>query len=283
MVTPRENWYDVETPDVSVIILNFNKSNLTKKCLEAIWANTLGYSYEIVVVDNGSAPDELKALADAGSHFRLIKLPENHHFGDGSNIGARHSTGRHLVFLNNDAFVSSNWLKPLISTLENYPDAGAAGSRIFSPYGRLQEAGGFVNESGHVLQVGIIKPYDPREEFQTRIVDYCSAACLAISKRFFDELGGFDPIYSPAYYEDVDMCLRIAAKHKFVYYCPELIVVHIKNATSSTVWNATELAQLVERNRRTFLSRWGDWLRARAENRAAPFPTCATIPGELRG
>jgi GT2 family glycosyltransferase len=278
MVTPRENWYDVDAPEVSVIILNFNKSDLTKKCLESVWENTFGFRYEIVVVDNGSTPDEVRALVDAGSHFRLIKLPENYHFGDGSNIGAQHSRGRYLVFLNNDAFVRSNWLKPLIHTLENYPDAGAAGSRFFSPDGQLQEVGGFINEVGQNIQVGTIKPYHPREEFETRIVDYCSAACLALSKKLFDELGGFDPIYSPAYFEDVDICFKIAAKHRFVYYCPESIVVHIRNATSNTVWNAAELVQLVEKNRQTFLSRWGHWLRARTENRAAPFPTFEPSP-----
>ena len=54
MLTPREKWYDANTPEVSIIILNFNKSDLTKECLEALWANTFGYRYEIAIVDNGS-------------------------------------------------------------------------------------------------------------------------------------------------------------------------------------------------------------------------------------
>jgi len=281
MMTPRDMWYDADTPDVSVVILNFNKSDLTRQCLEALWANTFGYRYEIVIVDNGSRAEEVQRLAQAGSHFRLIRLPENRYFGGGCNAGAQQSRGRHLVFLNNDAFVNSNWLQPLIVALEQYPDAGAAGPRMFSPDGRLQEAGAFVNEAAAPLRVGSIASYHPQEEFETRIVDYCSAACLAIPKRLFDELGGFDLLFTPGYYEDVDLCLKIAAASRFVYYCPESTVVHVGSATSNAVWNTAELTELFENNRRKFLARWGGWLKARAENREAPLPAPQAISGEL--
>jgi GT2 family glycosyltransferase len=226
-----------------------------------------------LVDDNGSIADEVRTLIDAGSSFRLIRLPENQYFGGGCNIGAQCSRGQYLVFLNNDAFVKSNWLEPLISALENYPDAGAAGPRILNPDGGLQEAGAFIDGLGHPHQVGTIKAFHPHEELETRIVDYCSAACLAVPKRIFSELGGFDPIYSPGYYEDVDLCLKIAATQRFVYYCSESAVTHINNATSNAVWSKAELSQLTEGNRQKLLMRWDDWLRARAENREVPFPT----------
>jgi GT2 family glycosyltransferase len=169
--------------------------------------------------------------------------------------------------------VNSNWLEPLISALENYPDAGVAGSRILNPDGGLQEAGAFIDELGHPYQVGTIKPYHPNEELETRVVDYCSGACLAVPKRIFSELGGFDPIFIPGYYEDVDLCLKIASTGRFVYYCADSTVIHVNNATSNAVWSKGELSQLIERNRQKLLSRWGNWLRARAENRDVPFPT----------
>ena len=273
MLTPLERWYDADTPEVSVVIPNFNKSDLTRKCLDALWANTNGYRYEIVVVDNGSSPDDVQNLVNAGPHLRLITLAENRYFGDACNTGAEHSKGRCLVFLNNDAFVTPDWLAPLIGVLDGCLDAGAAGPRFIDPDGQLQEAGGFIDETGNSLRVGQFKPYHPREEFERRIVDYCSAACLAVPKWLFAELGSFDPIYNPAYYEDVDLCLKIAAANRFVYYCPESTVIHIKNATSAHIWNAAELRQIIERNRRKFLSRWGNWLQARAENHEIPFPT----------
>lgn len=273
MLTPLEKWYDADTPEVSVVIPNFNKSDLTRKCLHALWANTNGYRYEIVVVDNGSSPDDVQNLINAGAHLRLIRLAENRYFGDACNTGAEHSKGRFLVFLNNDAFVTLDWLAPLIGVLDGCLDAGGAGPRFIDPDGQLQEAGAFIDETGNSLRVGQFEPYHPREEFERRIVDYCSAACLAVPKWLFAELGSFDPIYNPAYYEDVDLCLKIAAANRFVYYCPESTVIHIKNATAAHIWNAAELRQIIERNRQKFLSRWGNWLQARAENREIPFPT----------
>lgn len=115
--------------------------------------------------------------------------------------------------------------------------------------------------------------YHPGEELEVRVVDYCSAACLATLKQVFSELRGFDPIFSPAFYEDVDLCFRIAASGKFVYYCPASTVIHIQSATSTSLWQPAELGRLVSTNRLKFLSRWGNWLRARAENRDMPFPT----------
>jgi GT2 family glycosyltransferase len=199
--------------------------------------------------------------------LELIRLEENLGFGQGSNIGAERARGRFLVFLNNDAFVTPNWLGALIGLLEKVPCAGGAGPRFIWPDGRLQEAGSFMTESGDSIQVGRnFKPYDPREEFEVRIVDYCSAACLAVPKTIFAEVGGFDPVYQVAYYEDVDLCFKILAKKKFIYYCPDATVVHLSGMTATTVGDPVQLAKIITANRDTFLGRWGDLLRARAEN-----------------
>jgi GT2 family glycosyltransferase len=269
----RKDWYDAENPDVSIVIQTFNASELTKKCLSALSANTFGYRYEIIIVDNGSngsAPEHVQALAAVD--YRMVYLQAEFNFGEGCNAGAQQAKGEYLVFLNNDVSVNFGWLNPLIETLNGYPDAGAAGARALHPDGGLQEAGAFVDSDGFSIQVGTDKPYHPEEETKIRIVDYCSAACLAIPKALFSRLGGFDPIFRPAYYEDADLCLRIAGAGKRVYCCPQSTVVHIKNSTARIVWSAEELKAVVESNRQRFLRRWGPWLRARGSGHAAPVP-----------
>ena len=136
-------WYDPTAPAVSIIILNLNKSGLTRQCLREVWRYTEGHTYEIIVVDNGSKPEEFSKLADTPGLFKLIRLPVNRYFGEGNNIGVEASRGRYLVFLNNDAFVSKGWLEPLISTFGNEPNVGGVGPRMVYPDGRLQEAGAF--------------------------------------------------------------------------------------------------------------------------------------------
>jgi GT2 family glycosyltransferase len=257
-------WYDSIFPDVSIIILNFNAADLTKQCLDAIWMYTFDYRYEILVIDNGSKSDEAETLGRVDGYFRLIRLPENRHFSEGCNTGAREAKGRYLVFINNDAFVTDGWLSPLINGISNYPNAGAVGPRIEHPDGRLQEAGAYITETGSSIRIGDFEPYHVNEASEVRIVDYCSAACFLISKDLFDDLGGFDSLFSPAYYEDVDLCFRMRANGKYVYYCPDSTVVHLQNATSLQVWTKSELTEVIEVNRNRFLARWGNWLKNRA-------------------
>jgi GT2 family glycosyltransferase len=153
---------------------------------------------------------------------------------------------------------------------------------LINPDGTLQEAGSFIHESGYSLQVGRVGVYHPGEELEWRVVDYCSAACLAVPKAIFRELGGFDPVFCPAYFEDVDLCFRIAATGKFVVYCPASTVMHLKNITAAQIWTPGEMEKIIEANRLKFLSRWGEWLQSRADNHEISFPTRTfeTSPGK---
>ena len=148
-----ELWYDPIEPEVSIIILNLEKAELTKKCLEYISSHTCGRRYEVVVVDNGSSPEDFRKLAELEGNFHLVRLSANRFFGEGNNIGAERSKGKYLVFLNNDAFVTAGWLSPLIDLLERDDSLGGVGPRFLYPDGRLQEAGAFIDENGVAVQV----------------------------------------------------------------------------------------------------------------------------------
>jgi len=267
------SWYDAAAPDVSIIVINYNNSALTIKCLHEIWRHTYGKRYEIIVVDNGSAADDFRDLADIAGECHLIRLPVNRFFGEGNNIGVQAAHGRYVVFLNNDAFVTDNWLLPLINVLEGQLRAGAVGPKFLYPDGRLQEAGAFVaDEKGGIIQRGIAYPVDAADIAQVEIVDYCSAACLAMPREVFDCLGGFDPAFEPAYYEDVDLCFRIASLGLFIYFCPLTTVYHIGNATSKKWAQGLGLENIVEINRQKFVARWGEHLLAREASGGAQPP-----------
>ena len=163
--------YDPVSPEVSIIILNLNKSSLTATCLRAVWAKTTGRRYEIIVVDNGSDPDEFHLLESICGDFRLVRLPINRFFGEGNNIGVQASRGKYLVFLNNDAFVTESWLEPLIDALEREPQAGGAGPKFLYPEGKVQEAGGFVRSDGVVIQRGKRREMAAADLNHTTIVD----------------------------------------------------------------------------------------------------------------
>lgn len=269
---PTASLHAASPPEVSIIVLNYNRSDLTAQCLRHVFDNTSGRRYEVIVVDNGSEPVDLKKVAELQYDFQLVRLPVNRCFGGGNNIGVEASRGKFIVFLNNDAFVTVGWLEPLIDVLENQFAAGGVGPRLLYPDGRLQEAGAFVDGDGFSFQRGKKFPISSEELESVSIVDYCSAACFATTREIFDRVFGFDAMYAPAYYEDTDLCFKIASLGRFIYYCPTSVVHHVENATWASFPQA--LRSVVETNRQKFLARWGDYLRAReAGEDAFPWPS----------
>ena len=92
-----EQWYDAEHPEISVIVLNWNKSTLTAQCLHEIWKHTDRVRYEIVVLDNGSRLEDLPGLVGLPGPFRLIRLHTNRMFGEGNNIAAEAASAACLL------------------------------------------------------------------------------------------------------------------------------------------------------------------------------------------
>ena len=256
-------FYDADTPEVSLIILNYNQPDLTKICLRNLWMHSAGHRYEIVVVDNGSSIENYSTLLKLDGPARVLRLDVNRFFGDGNNIGVEAARGEYVLFLNNDAFVTQGWLEPLMARLKRDHRIGAVGPRFLYPDGRLQEAGGFVGSDGFGVQVGKSGAYAAADVSEDHVVDYCSAACLLVRRDLFLELGGFEYVYEPAYYEDLDLCLKIAARSLLVGYCSRSQVIHLENATSSTYRQSLGLDTIIEVNRGHFLNRWGAHLAAR--------------------
>ena len=247
-----------EKRQVSVIILNWNKYDQTRRTVESVLKYT-SPEVEIILVDNGSDPDVVEQLSEYFSETRVVflKIGVNRYFGEGNNIGAEAAGGDTLVFLNNDVLVTENWLEPLILELENNPTVGAVGPKFLYPDGVLQEAGAFLDQDGHSVQRGKglasgASQFNDRSE-----VHYVSAACIALRKSDFFMVGGFNFIYEPAYYEDTDLCFSIRAAGLSVIYQPKSTVFHLESQTTGSSAARPLVEGVVETNRSKFLHRWG--------------------------
>jgi len=260
----RTAWYDEKEPEVSLIVLNYNKPALTLACLDSLWEHTRDYRYEIVLVDNGSTADNFLQLAPSGAGARMVRLAVNRYFGEGNNIGFEASRGRYVVFLNNDVTVTSGWLAPLIDRLANDPGIGGTGPKMIYPDGRLQEAGAEIRLDGSSDQFG--KGGDPADPAYgtERDVMYVSAAALAMRRDTFEQALGFDLCYEPAYYEDADLCMKIHQLGLRVVYCPDSSIVHHESATSRDFFRQLKINSAVPLNKERFLSRWKPVLAAEA-------------------
>jgi GT2 family glycosyltransferase len=225
-------------PKISILILCYNKIEFTIKCLTTLFKNTSYPNFEVIVVDNSSVDDTPGYLESFGEKIKFIHSDQNLGFVGGNNLASRYAEGEFLVFLNNDTEVHPLWLDHLIATFNYHPDAGAAGSMLIYPDGKLQEAGGVIFEDATGWNYGKnTEPIDSRYNF-VREVDYCSGAALMIRKSLFTKLNGFDEQYAPAYYEDTDLCFGVRSLGYKVYFNPFSKVTHYEGATAGTDLNS---------------------------------------------
>jgi GT2 family glycosyltransferase len=247
------------SPLVSVIMVLYGGWQRVREALEAVRGNT-DVPSETVLVDN-PANDRIRQRVQEEIRGATVVLnDDNVGFGPGANQGADRARGRYLVFLNGDTLVQPGWLEPLMESLAGDHLAGAAVPKFLNGDGTLQEAGGLVFGDGSTRMYGHGEdPNEPRYRFR-RYVDYGSAACLAIRRSTFLDSGGFDPVYVPAYCEDVDLQFALRRRGLRTVYEPRSEVVHSRFGSSG---QEAEAERLVERNTGILRQRWADVLAAR--------------------
>ena len=245
-----------ETPAISVILVVHNRAELTLPCLRSL-AEPQGVPFELIVVDNDST-DETTALFGRVDGARLFRNSKNVYFIRAVNQGAEHARGRYLLLVNNDAILLPGTLESLMSTIESSDDIGAVGGKIVSLDGRLQEAGNIIWKNGTCQGYGRgDDPLAPPYMFQ-RDVDYCSGALLLTRKNLFDQFGGFDEAFSPAYYEETDYCIRLWDAGYRIVFDPAACILHYEFASRSR----EEASELQIEKRKLFVRRHEERLKA---------------------
>ena len=247
-------------PTVSVIIPTYDNVDITLSCLASIAEKSSGIGPEIIVVDDAS-PGQAARILGSVSNVKLIVNKTNQGFIGSCNAGARAAKGEFLLFLNNDTQVTDGWLEPMIRLFRKFPHVGAVGSKLIFPDGFLQEAGCIIWRDGTGWNLG--RGGDPAAAAYNyvREVDYCSGASLMVPRTLFEQLGGFDERYSPAYFEDVDLSFRLRAMGYRTMYQPRSVVVHLEGASHGKDGDGGAKSHYIARNRTIFVDRWRSALR----------------------
>jgi GT2 family glycosyltransferase len=238
-----------QRPAVSVIIPVFNRASLTLQCLQAL-SSEAAVGLEVIIIDNASS-DETADLFERIKEVRYVRNRENLHFLEASNQGAALATGTFLLFLNSDTRVLPGTISSALETLTSSPTNGAVGAKLILPDGSLQEAGSMIWGDGTCFGYGRGDNPDRAPYQFRRPVDYCSAAFLLTPRALFESTAGFDREFRPAYYEEVDYCLRLWERGYRVIYEPRAAVWHFEFASSRRSEDALQL----QRERRTQIMR----------------------------
>lgn len=251
---------DRGAPVVSVVIPVYNNFAYTEACLRALARVEDATPFEVIVVDDASTDASWTHLQQIGG-IVVERNAQNQGFIGTCNRGAARARGDYVFFLNNDTQVQDGFLAELLKVFASKPDAGLVGSRLIYPDGRLQESGGIIFSDGSGWNYGRFE--DPQHAHYTyvREVDYVSGAAIALPRALFEALGGFDPIYAPAYYEDTDLAFKVrAVAGRKVYVAPRSRVVHYEGISNGTdTGSGIKRHQVI--NQQTFLQRWDTVLR----------------------
>jgi O-antigen biosynthesis protein len=244
----------VTSPDVSVIVPVFNSAHHTLRCLSSLVAEHR-LSLEVIIFDNASNDATAELLARC-ENIVVIKSVENLGFVKAVNAALKHANGRFVLLMNNDAIILEGSIGDATNVFDAEQNVGAVGARIKLATGRVQEAGSIIFTDGTTDGYLRNKRSDHSSGMYMRDVDFCSGVFLLLERRRFVGLGGLDEAFSPAYYEETDLCMRIRAQGLRVIYNPCILIEHFEFGSQPT---AAAFAAISKR-RPIFLQRWQEKL-----------------------
>ena len=220
--------------EVGIVILNWNGTDQTLRCLRSLTAVAEPEPrFEVVIVDNGSrdaAAELVKRAPEFPFPIRFHLNPENVGFAQGCNLGFEavlESGCRYLLLLNNDTLVTPTFLGELVRTLTGDPGAVAAAPRVLylEDPRRLYTSFDRPNLWLWTLFPTTRGRLDPGGDTFPREVESIVGCAVLLRAKTVSREGLFDPEFF-AYYEEVDLFLRLRARGYRLLYVPQSVVYH---------------------------------------------------------
>jgi GT2 family glycosyltransferase len=247
-------------PAVSVIMAVFNKFELTMLALTSLRNNYPG-DIELIIADNASTDDTAR-ISQYVVGARILRLRENFGFLKAANLALEHCTAPAVLYLNNDVELGHGALAAALARLDSAETIGAVGGKILRTHGRLQEAGSIIWRDGTAS--GYMRDESPLagEANFVRDVDYSSAVFLLCRADLLKKMQGFAEDFAPAYYEDADLCARMAEQGYRVVYDPAVVIHHLEFGSAPST--EASLMQM-RRGHAVFVARHAAFLRDKCE------------------
>lgn len=230
------------TPDVSVIIVNYNAGAELRLALQSVADDLAGINWEALVVDNASSDGSYDAVGQFAPRARLLRNVENVGFARGVNQALAATSAPLVLIMNPDCRLGPAAFQVLKRELLSAERCAIVGPRILNPDGTPQgnargDPGmltGVFGRSSFLRRVlpslpvsrrNVVDRGDASGRTGSVPVDWLSGACMLARRDALDAVHGFDERYF-LYWEDADLCRRLRARGYHVRYVPEATAIH---------------------------------------------------------
>lgn len=225
------------SPEISVIIVNYNTKALLRGCIDSIRKMSRTVSYEIIVVDNASRDGSVDMLLR--EYPDILVLPQNANlgFGAANNAGAARASGKYLLFLNSDTVLENDALGLFYEYAEAHSkNFGIAGAYLRRPDGQDANSIGVFPSFSKYIAYRVTSPFSgimakPQIDRVERRVDAVTGADMFMRRDFFEALGGFDKRFF-MYFEETELALRTARAGRERIITPGHEIVHFEGASA---------------------------------------------------
>lgn len=220
-------------PVVSIVIPSKDNHDIIRQCISSIREYTLYKNYEIIIVDNGSAPDNRALYERMAKEMNCIYHYDRKEFNFSymCNEGAKIAKGEYLLFLNDDIEIPQNqgeWLQRMLGQAQvSY--TGAVGAKLLYPGTNLIQHAGVLN-----LHIGPGHAFHRFDDslncyWGRNILDYnytiVTGACFLVNRNKFWNVNGFDETF-PIAYNDVELCFKLVEKGYYNVLRNDVKLVH---------------------------------------------------------
>lgn len=220
-------------PDISVITVNYNGFHDTCEFIDSWVVTVTSVSYEIIVIDNGSAINEALSLQEKYPFIRTLRSEKNLGFAGGNNLGISIAQGKYLFLLNNDIIITSDTIHLLVRRLASSNKIAGVSPLIrdYTEPHAIQFAGYTKLSSITLRNRAIGRGRINKDRYPARRTPYLHGAAMLVKKKVVDKLGPMPEDYF-LYYEELDWCTYMNMEGYELWYDPACEVWH-KDSSST--------------------------------------------------
>lgn len=240
------------SPDLSIVIINWNGLAVLRNCLNSIFGTPQGVAFEVIVVDNASDDNSVATLQCEFPDVKIIVNEQNRGFAAANNQAFASALGRYILLLNNDTIVLAGALVNSLKYMDSHPNVGALGCRCEFPDRSFQTSCYRFNDPLvlfmiRLLPLGSVKNeqmnfgrYWARQFTEPTEVDVVAGCYMVVRRDVIETVGGFDEDFF-MYGEDEEWCSRIKRAGWPIIYFPGATIVHIHRFSSRKGRNAPSI------------------------------------------